>query len=311
MRKCPVCEESLPLLSKICPICGNVIETEQTDSFDTLNQRLGNLLKQIQLCSSPSFSSSIGAYKSLFYFVLLLALSLFAILMENIVLAILSLVVLLLFCISLFRLLKGKNGKAKENKRVQELSLGFDSIHSEMSAYFGKDREVSKHLEKMAEEKELLLEKRKRTSALYGAIALVVALAVAALIVFFVFDYAKKSVHQEVYTGANGVTSYLEDQAFEKAIALYPKVVSETLDEGEALRTQIIQQLLMQDQIDKAIDFYHLYCPNKPSDYALAQDIAAWLLRNQQQSKAMDFVESITDLRYKSDLRKLQELVTK
>lgn len=65
VRKCPACGEIIPILSRICPLCGNAVDDKETGNLQELIQSIENNLVSVKEILS-SFQNGIGYFDIFF-----------------------------------------------------------------------------------------------------------------------------------------------------------------------------------------------------------------------------------------------------
>lgn len=156
--KCPVCGEELPLLSKVCPVCGHVIngETGETPKAAEYIESLEAKLGEIKMMPMPSFGQSFKDAQ----IILCPIFSVVCLVMALITEAGLFWIGCALFivCFIAFGIIKlvSKSFKKKKVEFEEELKT--------VKRYFGKNREISKELDSFVEEFEDIEKKRSALS---------------------------------------------------------------------------------------------------------------------------------------------------
>lgn len=65
MKRCPRCNEMLPLLSKVCPVCGAVVENEDSPSAEEMANSLELILHDIKDIPVPGFGLECQSFQFL------------------------------------------------------------------------------------------------------------------------------------------------------------------------------------------------------------------------------------------------------
>ncbi len=179
--KCPNCGDELPLLSKICPRCGHVIngddgETPKAAEYISL---LESKLSSIKKMPMPTFGQSFKDAQVILcpvFAILCLALALIT---DAGLFWIAAALFLILFIVFLIIKLATKSFKKKK--------VEFEEVMNTARRYFGKNREMSKELDAFSEEVESIEKKRKALSFKNTIIWIVIiaVIVIAACAIFF------------------------------------------------------------------------------------------------------------------------------
>ena len=144
--KCPVCGEELPLLSKVCPVCGHVVNGEDGETLKAAEYvaSLESKLTDIKKIPMPTFGQSFKNLQVLFCPILAVTCFFLALITEAGLFWIgcaLFLILLVIFIIIKLR-----------TQSFSEKKLEFEEEMKTAKRYFGKNREVSKELAALTEE---------------------------------------------------------------------------------------------------------------------------------------------------------------
>lgn len=144
MAQCPRCKEDMPLLSKICPVCGYVIEggDENYTAEEFINKLEENLL-EIKRIPSPSFTQSAVSLTYIIFPILTLYLLVMSVLSEAGFVWILTVVFALLSVVQIVKKFKGKLGNDKSNNAFKEIKARSEYYERLAQHSYGKNKEVS------------------------------------------------------------------------------------------------------------------------------------------------------------------------
>ena len=176
--KCPVCREELPLLSKVCPVCGHVINGENGETLKASEYiaSLDSRLSEIKKMPMPTFGQSIKDMQVIICPLLAITCLILALITDAGLFWIACGLFLILFIVFLIINLTAKSFNKKKIEFEEEMKTA--------KRYFGKNREVSKELETFSEEIASIEKKRKALSRKNTIIWLViVAIIIIAVIV--------------------------------------------------------------------------------------------------------------------------------
>lgn len=145
---CPRCKEDMPLLSKICPVCGYVVEGEGgAVSADAFVKRLEENLLALKRIPEPTLGRGFMDMAYIFYPVITFFLFILALLTESGLLWILTLVLVVMSVVKIVKKAKGKSSADLADKEFRNLKLEVEHNEREARRNYGKNREVSLLLE--------------------------------------------------------------------------------------------------------------------------------------------------------------------
>ena len=174
--KCPVCGEELPLLSKVCPVCGHVIngETGETPKASEYIESLEAKLSHIKKMPMPTFGNSFKDAQVILCPMCAIVCLILAMLTDAGLFWIGFILFISLFVV--FGLIK-LFSKSFAKKKVE-----FEEEMNTAKRYFGKNREMSKELEAFSEEINDIEKKRKALSRKNTIVWIILLVLVVALI---------------------------------------------------------------------------------------------------------------------------------
>ena len=144
--KCPVCGEELPLLSKVCPVCGHVINGENGETLKASEYiaSLDSRLSEIKKMPMPTFGHSFKDMQIIICPLLAIICLILALITDAGLFWITCGLFLILFIVFLIINLTAKSFNKKKIEFEEEMKIA--------KRYYGKNREVSKELETFSEE---------------------------------------------------------------------------------------------------------------------------------------------------------------
>lgn len=179
--KCPVCGEELPLLSKVCPVCGHVIngETGETPKAAEYIESLESKLSAIKKMPLPTFGQSFKDAQIILCPVFAIVCLVMALITEAGLFWIAGALFIILFAVFGIIKLVSKSFKKKKVDFYEELKTA--------KRYFGKNREMSKELDAFSEEVEAIEKQRKALSRKNTFIWIIILAVVVAVICALIF----------------------------------------------------------------------------------------------------------------------------
>ena len=175
---CPQCKEEMPLLSRICPVCGYVAdEDENRPSATELADTLEEILLAARSLPAPSFSRSMGQLSVVMLPLLTLFLLLAALISEAGIFWIATILFALGSIAAIILKICGRIGNGRADREFAELKNNFEFTARIARRDFGKSREVNNLLTEITERiREIEQERRsasRRNLMIWMAILLV------------------------------------------------------------------------------------------------------------------------------------------
>ena len=300
MPQCPRCKGDMPLLSKICPICGYVVDGDEAtpnaaEQINTLEQ----LVLQLKSLPCPSFLASIKDLLGIIVLILTVYFLLMAYLTEAIAFKILGGVFFVILQYFLGRLIKSWF-KPSAKHEVERIKNEFEYNERIARRSFGKDHEVARQIDDLTAE--IIDTLRERSSAsrkvVYMWLAIVAIFVLAAGGSIITANHAaQKSIEQAEYG------------KYQKSVDAF--AASSDNDEyiGGAARTSIVSSMPAAGDTALAEKFFFAYCQGRVDDFDCARVIVEAFIATNDYAGAARFVEQIAVLRYKSDIVKLKKLL--
>ncbi len=283
----------MPLLSKVCPLCGHVMEGDDKAAVEQIN-RMEQILHDLKALRKPSFLKSMENL-SIFMAPVLTVLILLMYLMSKAGLFMILLVLFAVWSVVLFvKKAKGKLGNEESVKRYTSLKNDYEHIMRVVEREWGKNREMSKLLADIKSQIESIDRERKAATrnniivwaCVCGAIVLLASL------------------------GSVGVKNTVEENVANEWKARMEAFEAEGVNDeyNSEPRIQLIKLALQADAIVEVENFYHKFCNGLMGDFDCARIIVEYHLKNGNKEAAEAFV-SKCKLRYASDMKKLENLI--
>lgn len=310
MAKCPKCKEELPLLSKICPVCGYVVESdEDTPTAEDFANALEKCLYEIKKIPHPSFMRSMAQLS----FIMLPLLAVYMLLIALISSAGLFWILFFLFAIlSIWAIIKkvsGKLGNDPFNKKFKSIKNEYEYHERTARRNFGKSREVTKLMNDISTEISSIENERNvsnRKNLIIWLIILVIFFASGGLSVFSI----NKSLNAVEKLTTKQFTDLIAEGKWQEAIDSFNASAAKDDEyESNEMAKQILPVILSAGETSKAEEFFLESCMGKMGDMECATLIVNYYKDKSDPEAAKAFIKKCTKMRYKSDQRKLEKLL--
>ena len=302
---CPKCNEELPLLSKVCPCCGTVVERDDIPSAMDLTDAIDQLVIDTRKTAAESKSFTPPVAKALYVAIAALAAGVLA---ARTGAGIVWILVLALVIVAI--VLFVKRGKAPD---VSRNKISFDYGADLVNRHYKGNNEMRKFVQdstvKMSEAVKMVEDgksKGMKKMIIIAAAELVVLLLLVALIP--TGGGAVEEKEPEEYDAR--VEYFIRKAQPEKAVNEY--VMSEYNNEylGAEQRRTLCESLCRNGYTAQAEEFFRTCCAGYAGDVECATAIVRQYVRTGETDAASAFVESCKGvLRYKSDAAKLIKLL--
>ena len=310
--KCPKCGEELPLLSKVCPVCKTVVEREDSspDAME-LSDALDSAVLTIQKAALEVGGVRPGAYMPLYLTVLAVACAMLAVKTSAAILWVVALIVLIAAAV----IRRKKHAAAHGKGSVSEALLSFDYGVTLVKRYFGGNREMTKLIDDETEKVDEARGVLDSAKAKNRAVGLGIAAAEAVLLLALVLAVpsAKKAAAERAAAVPEDydakVEWYIHKEDPASAVEAY--LLSEYNNEflGADKRVALCISLCRAGYNREAADFVLSKCVGQMNDYDCARAVVAGYLSAGDKASAEAFVSGLSGLKYKSDLKKLKEML--
>lgn len=298
MAQCPRCKEDMPLLSKICPVCGYVEEGgEDGMSVGQFVTKLEGTLREIKAVPEPTFAQGMGRLTFIIWPLTALFMLVMALVSEAGLFWILFGIFLILAIIELAKKAGGKSKAAKLDKQFTTLKHDFDHNERLAKQSYGKSREVSALIEEIGDQIKVI-EKRRKGLASKNLLVWIILL----IIIFGAAGWGVFATGKAL----NDPTAV--ENRWDRQIHEYT-TSGQSADDTSLERIAIINGLLGDHQTEKAEDFFFKHCMGQLQDYDCAVIIITHYTANGENEAAKAFVDKCTGMRYNSDKGKLKKLV--
>ena len=293
---CPQCKEEMPLLSRICPVCGYVAdEDENRPSATELADTLEEILLAARSLPAPSFSRSMGQLSVVMLPLLTLFLLLAALISEAGIFWFATILFALGSIAAIILKICGRIGNGRADREFAELKNNFEFTARIARRDFGKSREVNNLLTEITERiREIEQERRsasRRNLMIWMAILLVGAI---------LAGMGVRSVDKAV--------AVQEETGWQKELEAF-RAAGVVDDYDIETRSALLAKILAAGETTAAEEFFRSYCMGRPGDYDCAVQIVDRYLQTGDREATERFVGSC-DLRYNSDRNKLKKRLT-
>lgn len=316
MAQCPRCKEDMPLLSKVCPVCGYVMADDgKTPTADEFVTTLNLFLHDIKIIPQPSFMKSMGQLSFITLPLVAVYLLIMALVSEAGVFWILFGIFVILSLWVIVKKAKGKLGNEPFNRVFNKLKVDYE-FHEQMAKmHFGQHREVAGVLTDISAQIAAIEEKRNagnRKNLLVWMVLILVFCGVASTGVFSV-NHALNGKNDEVQSVTVAGKGNPNAGNWKNAVQAF-KESPESKDDYECnkLAVKILPLILNAGESRAAEEFFTGNCMGKVGDYDCAVLIVNHYLGKASETEAAkEFVRKCDKMRYASDQRKLEKLLTK
>lgn len=309
MAQCPRCKEEMPLLSKVCPVCGYVVnDGDDSPTAEELVNKLEALLLRSKNMPKPSFAASLRNMLFVLFLVLAVYFIVLALISEAGLFWLLGIV-----CgeVSLYllvrKLTKGSTGAGAFEKLKNE----YEYNERIARRSFGKNVEVSRLIKDITAEISAVeaehVAARRRSRSMWLIFAVVVIVVAAGGI--FSTDVASRdeapATEQTVSAGEDGDA---ETAPWKAKVAAFAASSDNSEYGDNAARLAVLDEIIKCNAFDAAEEFFFTYCQGKMGDLECAQQIVRSYLAADRKADAAAFAGRVT-LRYGSDTAKLKKMV--
>lgn len=311
MAQCPRCKEDMPLLSKVCPVCGYVVQDEgSTPTAEVFVTSLAMFLHDIKLIPQPSFWKSMGQLSFITLPIIALYLLAMALVSEAGLFWILFVVFLALSVWVIVKKAKGTLGNEAYNNLFKRLKADYEYNEQMARMHFGKNKEVATLMNDIAAQIAEIEEgrnARNRKNVLTWVVIIAVFCGLASAGVFSV----NKTLNGEAGTLQTATEAAIEEGDWEAGVAAF-KASPEASDEYTCNQyaVKILPVILEAGEVAAAETFFVETCMGKVDDYDCAVLVVNYYLKEKSDKEAARaFVKKCDGMRYESDQEKLLKLI--
>lgn len=312
MSICPQCQEQMPPLSKICPVCGysdsSAADPENRSAIETNIKEMNDYLSVVEYAPKPTVADG---FKHLAFITLPLfaiCAALVAIVSMSDLMWLITLLLVILSVVSLVMKLRNKSRINTIDVDIKESLANYDSVKRMVEMTFGRSREVKTAIQNLDDKLHDALSKHKaakRRAIFAGSILSLVLIAVFTVISMLVTIDAVQEVKQEY---ENRIETLLENNKFDQAATAFRAKYADTSD-AESYRMLVVERMLEAGETELATTFFFENCIGERGDFDCAKAIVTKRMSSGDRELAVQFVGKCSRLKYKSDYRKLNELL--
>lgn len=323
MAQCPRCKEDMPLLSKICPVCGYV---EEGDNKEQTAEEFVNALEEglyhIKAIPEPTFVKSMGQLSFIMLPVIAIYLLLIAIISEAGLFWILFILFGILSLVAIIRKMTGNLGNDPFNRRFKEVKNVYEYNERLAKRNFGKSKEVSNLLGEISAQIADIEARRNaasRKNLLIWIIILAVCIGSASMGVFSINKSLNGTTEEEsvaVVEGAaeqgttsQGAATTSAAPEWKQALEAFKASSANDDYDDQDNRLKLVSAIVEAGEGKVAEDFFVGSCMGKMGDYDCAVKIVQFYAGKSDADAAKAFVGRCTKMRYNADRNKLQKLL--
>lgn len=301
MKRCPRCNEMLPLLSKVCPVCGAVVESEDSLTAEDMANSLEYILHDIKEIPVPGF---VAGMSRLSVFIVPI-ISIFLLIIAWISSAGLFWILFVLSLIwSVWVIVKKFKGTFKADmaeRDFKKLKNDYEMTARIAKRDFGENKEVKKLLADISTqisdvEESWNREIRKNVFVWIAILAVIIILSTTG-------TCSVSSIVKE-----NTVSEVVDKSDWKENVKAYLSASEQEQDNPE-YRLTIVNEIITAGQMSEAEKFFLDNLMGKMGDMECAKAIAMAYINNGDMDNAKTFVKKCTAMRYKSDIQKLENLL--
>lgn len=310
MAQCPRCKEDMPLLSKVCPVCGYVVQDEKnTPTAVEFVSTLALFLHDIKLIPQPSFFKSMGQLSFIMLPIIAIYLLAMALVSEAGLFWILFALFFILAIWVIIKKAKGTLGNEVFNSTFKRLKADYEYNEQIAKMHLGKNKEVAMLMNDISvqiSEIERQRDVRNRKNLFVWIVIIVIFCGLASVGVF-----STNKVLNENKKSASVTASVIEAEGWEKGVQAF-KASPEANDEYACNQyaAKILSIILDAGNVAAAEEFFLEVCMGKVDDYKCAKLVLDYYIdKKADREAARIFVAKCNGMRYDSDRKKLENLI--
>ncbi len=314
--QCPRCKEDMPLLSKICPVCGYAVDGGGTNcSASEFADQLEETLRDIKAIPRPSFLQGMNALSVVMLPLLTLFLLAAALISEAGLFWILTALFGAWSVAVIVMKATGNLGNDRRNRRFAQLKNDYEYRLRLARREFGKNREVASLLNEISAEIGMIEADRSAASRRnlliwLGILAVIVLLAFKG--VFSVSEIVNGAPEVETETPAveeGEAAPQVQQPAWREAVERFRQSPENNAYGDVKARLAVLNEILRAGDAEAAAEFFIEDCMGAMGDYECAAVVVEHFNRRSDAAGAERFVGRCTAMRYKSDKTKLEKLI--
>ena len=298
MPQCPRCKGDMPLLSKVCPTCGFVLESETSSTAEEQIDSLEQCVLKIKQVPPPTFLTSLRDMLGIVVFLVTVYCLVMAYVSDLTIFKIVGGVFLVVLQYFIGRMVVSWF-KSSPKKEFETIKNEFEYKERIARRTFGKSLEVSRQIDAAVAEMIDIDEKRRTDVKHIQRIWLVCG------IVFLLFASGTISL-ADWWAGKEAENA--EYGAFQKRIDSFVASAENSEYIGENVRLNLVKDMVADGKMDYAETFFFSYCQERIGDFECARAIVQGYLLTSDKEKAASFAAH-AKLRYKSDGNKLKKML--
>lgn len=288
----------MPLLSKICPVCGYVEEGgEDGTSVAQLISKLEGILREAKGLPEPSFAQGMSRLSFVIWPLAALVMLILAVISEAGFFWIFFGIFLILALVAIIKKARGKSAAAKIDKQFVLLKHDFEHNERLAKHSFGKSREVSALVDEIGEQIRKIGRNRKAMAAKNMLVWLIVL-----VVIFGAAGWGVMAVNKSL-SDPDSVAERLNRRIQEYAGS------GISADDTSQERIEILKSILEFGDGAMGEEFFLRHCMGELQDYECALLIVNFYTGKGENDAAKAFVEKCSGMRYSSDKGKLKKLL--
>ena len=295
MAQCPRCKEEMPLLSKVCPVCGYVVnDGDDSPTAEELVNKLEALLLRSKNMPKPSFAASLRNMLFVLFLVLAVYFIVLALISEAGLFWLLGIVCGVVSLSLLVRKpTKGSTGAGAFEKLKNEHE--YNDLIARRS--FGKNVEVSRLIKDITAEISAVeaehVAARRRSRSMWLIFAVVV-IVVAAGGIFSTDVASRDEAPATEQTASAGEDGDAETAPWKAKVAAFAASSDNSEYGDNAARLAVLDEIIKCNAFDAAEEFFFTYCQGKMGDLECAQQIVRSYLADDRKADAAAFAGRVT-----------------
>lgn len=300
MKRCPVCNTLMPLLSKVCPACSNVIDAEEEGtSAEELADDMEYTVHCLRQLPQPGVGSELSRLTVVIYPAAAAFLAAYAFISEAGLFWILASIFIILSVIALVRRGKKRTAALAADRQFAELRSSCELYERYSKRNFGEHPEMRRLLKEIETEVREIESTRKAARSRSLAICTAILAVMLALFIAGAVSVTSAVRHNESEELA-------ERTDWRSKMERYPSLPAGLRKDAA---TDIIRLMTAEAQTEQAEKFFFAQVMGQPGDYDCAAMIARAYLEAGMKERAEEFVSRCTGLRYSSDTDRLKSII--